>query len=42
MYLNEKLSTVEEKSAAIERVLEDLRKKDKFVSLKGWRNEVIV
>ncbi|XP_045207182.1 uncharacterized protein LOC123559431 [Mercenaria mercenaria] len=39
VHLNEKLSTVEERSKAFEQVLQDLRHKEKFVTLKGWRNE---
>jgi hypothetical protein len=42
VYLNEQLSTEVKKSDVFERVLIDLRKQEKFVSLKGWRNEVKV
>ncbi|XP_060592122.1 uncharacterized protein LOC132746866 [Ruditapes philippinarum] len=39
VYLSEQLSTEVKKSDVFERVLMDLRKQEKFVTLKGWRNE---
>ena len=38
--LASRLSSVEQRDEAIARVLEEIRKKDNFVTLKGWRHEV--
>ena len=38
--LSPHLDTVEKRSSAFENILEQLRAKDVFVSLRGWRNEV--
>ncbi|KAL4228799.1 hypothetical protein ACF0H5_011839 [Mactra antiquata] len=37
--LNKKHVSVEERSLAMKLVLDDLRQKDKFFTLRGWRNE---
>ena len=37
----ESLDTYEERSKKVAEVLDDLRKRDLFVSLKGWRDEVM-
>ncbi|KAL3853172.1 hypothetical protein ACJMK2_016737 [Sinanodonta woodiana] len=39
VYLLEKYQSVEEKNEVMKHVLEDLRKKNGLVSLRGWRNE---
>lgn len=38
--LASRLSSVEQRDEAIARVLEEIRKKDNFVTLKGWRHEL--
>lgn len=40
--LSEKLTSVEERSLAINGVLRDLQQKELYPCLKGWRNEVIL
>ena len=39
--LDPKLTTFEERSEKLAIVLEELRKKDVFFTLKGWRDEVM-
>ena len=38
--LHDKLKTLQERDSAVANVLEDLRRKNKFKCLTGWRNEV--
>ena len=40
MRLASSLSSIEQRDEAVARVLEEIRKKDIFVTLKGWRHEV--
>ncbi|KAH3877957.1 hypothetical protein DPMN_001836, partial [Dreissena polymorpha] len=39
VYLDERFTTPEDKTEAFNKVLLDMREKDKFFSLRGWRNE---
>ena len=38
--LASRLTSIEQRDEAMARVLEEIRKKDSFVTLKGWRHEV--
>ena len=38
--LSDTLKTFEQRSAKVEEVMQDLRAKDIFISLRGWRDEV--